>query len=144
MLNKISLNKSDLTTKYAQIWPLLDRLELALKKLEIARWQHDRIQINLQPGPKHHTNHYYQKIEANFLQCLERDLMSFGLSKVKAEQAIASLKLHDAGLRAEVTHTMSKDDELLQTLQSLGASLESDLVSIISSIAMYPFLTLGS
>ena len=130
MLNKVSLSNSEATNKYAQIWPVLDRLELALKKLEVARWQHDPIQDNLQLGPKHYAEYYYRGLEANFLQRLERDLTSFGLSKLTVEQAIASLKMHDAGvgLRAQVKHTISKDDALLQTLQSLGASLEYDQV----------------
>ena len=138
MLNKVSLSSPDATNKYAQIWPVLDRLELALKKLEVARWQHDRIQDNLQLGPKHYAEYYYRGLEANFLQRLERDLTSFGLSKERVEQAIASLKMHDAGvgLRAQVKHTISKDDALLQTLQSLGASWEYDQVSTQFQVIM--------
>ena len=134
MLNKASLNRSDLAIKYSEMWPLLDRLELALKKLETARWQHNRIQYNLQLGPSHDTQLYYQRIESELLLRLKQDLSSFGLSKEKVKHALASLKMYDAGvgLRAEVKHTIFKDDVLLQTLQSLGAPAENDRVSIVS------------
>ena len=138
MLNNISLNKPDLTSKFAQVWPLVDRLELALKKLEIASWQFDRIQDNMQPGPKRYTEDHYQKKAAIHLNRLERDLLSFGLSEEKVRQAITSLKMHEAGigLPGEVRHTISQDDTLLRALQSFGVSSKNDPVRSLSCSLM--------
>ena len=120
--NSVSFNPSELTTRYAQIWGLLDRLEFALRKVELARWEHERIQENLLSEFEDRPSD--EREEARFLQRLERDLSKFGLSNEKVNQAIASLKVHSAGatMRAEVTHVVSKNEQLFGILHSLGAS----------------------
>lgn len=120
--SSVSFNPSELTTRYAQIWGLLDRLEFALRKVELARWEHERIQENLSSGLGDRQGD--EREEARFLQRLEKDLSKFGLSNEKVDQAIASLKAHNAGavMRAEVTHVVSKNEQMFEVLHSLGAS----------------------
>ena len=131
-INKtIPVDRSELTTKNAEIWGALDRLELAVRKVNTARWEHDRIQENLRFGIRDASDSRHQQMEDSCLQRLEQDLLNFGLSREKASQALASLQTHHvgAGLRTEVKHFVPKDDMLIETLQSLGASWETDKVS---------------
>lgn len=120
--SSISFNPTGLTTRYAQIWGLLDRLEFALRKVELASWEHERIQENILSEFEDRQGDERQ--EARFLQRLKKDLSKFGLSNEKVDQAIASLKAHDAGavMRAEVTHVVSKKGKMFEVLHSLGAS----------------------
>ena len=135
-------SRPEIVKKYAQIWGVLDRLELALRKVDTAKWEHDRLQDNLRFGPKDGSESSHQQRETVFFQRLERDLLNFGLSYEKTSHALASLKMHDTGtgLRAEVKHLVSKDDALIETLQSVGAAWEKDRVSMITKPLRFRFL----
>ena len=53
ILRSVSSKSAGWTAQYTSIWGIIDRLELALRKVEMARWEHERIQERLQFGPDH-------------------------------------------------------------------------------------------
>ena len=122
--------KPELKARYAQIWGGLDRLEFALRKVETAKWEHDRIQDNLQFGLRDGSDWKNQQMEAVFLERLERDLLSYGLSHERVSHALTSLKAYDSwtGCRSEIEYLVPKDEMLIKTLRSIGALCKDDEV----------------
>lgn len=118
---------------YTEIWNRVDRLELALRSIETAKWEYERLQINLSKN-KHKSRAYQKQAEeeeekANILR-VKKLLSEFGLSKEKVNQALASVVIPGpgAGMRTQTECSVSRNDTLFATLQYFGASWEPDKV----------------
>ena len=130
-LSSIS-SASNIFAKYSQMWTLVDRLELGLRKLETAKWEHWRILKNLQV-PLLKMRQGNNEIEVSILlQMLERGLYHFGLGKDDIGRAIASLKMGTGGvgMRLEVKHAIANGEPLLERLASIGVPWEPDDVGV--------------
>ena len=139
ILTSISSTSSKISTKYTDMWTLVDRLELALRNLETAKWKHCRIKRSLEDPLLETPQGKANKAPILLLQ-LEQSLFHFGLNENDIHQAIASLKIDMAGvgMRLEVKHAMAKQDSLFGKLASIGVPWESRDVSVCS----YPHLLL--
>ena len=117
---------------YAGVWGTADRLELAQRKVEIAEWEHERLQTILASNVKMETStsDEWTEREKTYLMKFKRSLTRFGLSKEKIDQAIASVMTHhpSASMRTEVEQVVSQDDVLFATLHHFGASWQKNKV----------------
>ena len=128
--SSISVNKSEVMRVCAQSWSFVDRLELALRKVETARWEQERIHYNIKSRPKGKGATTRLPREADLLHRLKGDLFRFGLSEMRVDRAIFSLKRLEAGIgtRTEIKHLVSRNDHGLEILRSLGMDWESNEV----------------
>ena len=83
---------------YSRVWSVLDQLELSLRKVELAKWEHERIKKKLSLGGDEENNTKRKRKEAMYTQRLRDDLSKFGLSEAKVNAAVLNLKMRDAGL----------------------------------------------
>ncbi|MCJ1261043.1 hypothetical protein MMC22_000907 [Lobaria immixta] len=115
--------------RYADIWDTVDRLELALRNIDTAKWECERLQKNMVISK--HISHTYQnraeEEKGNRLK-FTRSLSEFGLSKEKVSQALVSVVLYtaDAATRTQTECMVPRDDKLFATLKELGAPLRHD------------------
>lgn len=118
---------------YAKVWGTVDRLELAMRKVETAQWEHERLRTNLASNSKTDTSIRADLTEEEkiHLSKFKKSLIQFGLKKEKIDQAIASVMTHhpSAGMRREVEQVVSENDVLFATLHHFGASWQDDKVS---------------
>lgn len=117
---------------YAKVWGTVDRLELALRKVETAEWELERLRTILASNVKVETSTRddWTEREKTCLSKLKISLTRFGLKKEKINQAIASVMTHQPGtsMRTEVEQVVSQNDVLFATLHHFGASWENDKV----------------
>lgn len=117
--------------RYADIWDTVDRLELALRNIDTAKWEYERLQSNI--GINKYTFDTYQnraeEEKENRLK-LTRSLSEFGLSKEKVNQALVSVVLDtaDEATRTQTECMVPRDHKLFATLKELGAPLRPDKV----------------
>lgn len=115
---------------YAKVWGTVDRLELALRKVETAEWELERLRTILASNVKVETSTRddWTEREKTCLSKLKISLTRFGLKKEKINQAIASVMTHQPGtsMRTEVEQVVSQNDVLFATLHHFGASWEND------------------
>lgn len=117
---------------FAKAWGTVDRLELALRKVETAEWEHERLRMNLASNVKMETSLRpdWTEREKTYLSKFQKSLIRFGLKKEKIDQAIASIITYypDAGTRTEVEQVVSQNDVVFATLHYFGASWQIDKV----------------
>ena len=118
---------------YANVWSTVDSLELALRKVETAQWERDRLQTNLESNVTRETSKPvdWREREKTHLSKFRKSLVQFGLKKKKIDQAIASIMTPhpNAGMRTEVEQVVSQNDVLFATLHHFGAPWQNDKVS---------------
>lgn len=115
---------------YANVWSTVDRLELALRKVETAQWEQERLQTILASRETSKPVDWTER-EKTYLSKFRKSLIRFGLEKEKINQAIASVMIPppNAGMRTEVEQVVSQNDVLFATLHHFGASWQNDKVS---------------
>lgn len=117
---------------YANAWGTIDRLELALRKVETAEWELERLRTILASNVKMETSTRvdWTEREKTCLSKFKISLTRFGLKKEKIDQAIASVMTHQPGasMRTEVEQIVSQHDVLFATLHHFGAPWENDKV----------------
>lgn len=118
---------------YANVWSTVDRLELALRKVETAQWEQERLQTILASNVTRENSKPvdWTEKEKSYLSKFRKSLNQFGLKKKKIDQAIASVMTHhpNAGMRTEVEQVVSQNDVLFATLYHFGAPWQNDEVS---------------
>lgn len=117
---------------YAEVWSTVDRLELALRKVESAEWEHERLQKILASNVKIETSSRadWTEREKTYLSKFKNSLLRFGLKKEKIDQAITSIMTYhpSAGMRTEVDQVVSQNEVLFATLNHFGVSWQNDKV----------------
>lgn len=122
-------SQEDFAARYRRIWGQLDQLELALKKLDIARWERDRIEQNILRG---RTNH--MELESKRSLCvsaLAREMEEFGIAKEDVAMAIESLieSNHRLGHRMEISHRIHSKNLSIEILKRFRIRFQHDKVS---------------
>jgi hypothetical protein len=123
----ISTVSSAIRSRYSQIWSQLDQLELALKKLDVTKWEHDRIEENLLMGPPLSREDVDRKSDL-FARRLARDMQKLGVEEQRAQNAVDSLMeewgnhAHRLGTRMEIRHRVRRESVSLDTLRKYGVS----------------------
>lgn len=121
------LGLQDFSGRHGRIWSNLDRLELALKKLEVAIWELERIEKNMKLGcPVEHAEY-----QSSLFIHLKDGLGHFGLSTEQIRWATNNIYL---GQRTETSQTISKSDVNLTTLQDHGIAFAAAKVLLPSLV----------
>ena len=126
----VSRNPSKLITKYAQLWNDIDRLELALRKVETAKWEHERIEEKLLFQVEEENGEKTRKKKAMLSERLQRDLARFGLNEDRVKKSMVLLTSPDqsTGLKVEIDHKVTIADTPFDILESLGFPMQIDSV----------------
>lgn len=110
------------------IWGDLDKLELALKKLDVAIWELDRIEKNMKFGwPLEHLEQ-----QSSLIIRMKEGLGRFGLSTEQIRWGMNRLAKPNLylGQRTETTQVIPKFDVDLTTLQDHGITFTVDKVKL--------------
>ena len=132
---------------YLEIWNRVDRLELALRNIETAKWEYKRLWTNMtkvKQGSRIYQNGAEEKEERANISRVKTLLSEFGLSEEKLRQALASVVIYgpSADMRTQTKYSVPQNDTLFATLQHFGASWEPDKVGqsirVFSAILIKP------
>lgn len=124
--SRISVESRDFSERYKRFWGDLDRLELAVRKLDTAKWELERISENMKLRPVEEQGRKLSLL----LGRLQDGLEKFGLSTKQIPLAVNSLFGLDKvfGLRTEISQKISKLDISFEQLQVCGVTYEEDKV----------------
>ena len=110
---------------HRRLWGNIDKLELALKKLNVATWELERIESNIKlRWPFEHAEQ-----QSSLLAHLTDGLGHFGLSTEQTRWAINNICL---GERTQTSQKILKSDVDLTTLQDRGITFTFDKVKLPS------------
>ena len=122
-LTAIAADGKESLERPKHIWGHVDKLKLALKKLDTAKWELERIQMNVKLG------RYEEHAEKQFflLRSLQYGLEQFGLSTEQIRWATNSLVELDQGFgkRTEISYMLPKSNVSVEMLQSTGVAFET-------------------
>ncbi|KAI9786724.1 MAG: hypothetical protein M1816_007865 [Peltula sp. TS41687] len=115
-----------LKARYREIWGQLDQLELALKKLEIARWERERIEWNILVGQTNRMELEWKR--TLYVSVLVKKMKELGIAEDDAAMAIESLieSNHRLGHRMEISHKVHSDDLSFETLKRFRIRFQHD------------------
>lgn len=130
----------DFAARYRRIWGQVDQLELALKKLDIARWERERIEKNIHMGRIDPVE--LESKRGFYVHALAWNMKELGIAEEDAAMAIESLieSNHRLGHRMEVSHKVHSKDISMETLNRFRIPFQHDKVSGLFKPFLYiPF-----
>ena len=130
------LSDSDVfTAKYKKIWGPLNRAELAPTKLDVAKWDHERIRENLSVGGRMLDGRFHQSFT---IQCLAGELGKFGIPAEQVGSAVSNLLAydHNPDQRAQVHHRVPKSQLSAGALECFGIQFEPDKVRLFPPLVV--------
>ena len=117
-------------------WTRIDRFEFALQRLNLAKWEHERIEENVAIGSKNKPSLDDQRREEFLLGRLRADMKKFGLDQSLVERALKILQKcgpWDTS-RMEISYTAPKTESTMEILELAGMPWLKDQVNSTFSI----------
>ncbi len=131
VVSPIGMAQASSSDHHELIWGQIDKLELALKKLETARWELERTKTNI--AMRRHEENAEKQL--SLLRNLQYGLEWFGMSTEQITWATNSLFDLNQGFakRQEVKYTVCRSNLSHESLQNCGVAFEP--VKVMPSVA---------
>lgn len=116
----------------------IDRYEFALQRLNLAKWEHERIEENVAIGSEKKPSLDDQRREEFLLGRLRADMKKFGLDQSLVERALKILQKSGPWdtSRMEIHYTAPKTESTMEILELAGTPWVKDQVNSTCSILL--------